>query len=330
MDAPLLLMGYDPGPEGRALAAAEIGDVAEILHLPDLADRAGALRRATVLLARNTAQELLPGEAALLRGARLVQFLTAGLDYIPLRDLPAEVPIANNAGGYAEPMAEHALAMVLAAAKRLMEEHAALARGEFHQFRMNRMLAGGVCGILGYGGIGAACAKLFRALGMRIHAVRRRATPGPGLDWIGTPDRLDELLAAADVLIVSVPLTGATRGMLGARELGLMKRDAILVNLARGEILEEAALFAHLRAHPDFTACLDAWWVEPVRHGAFRMDHPFMTLPNVIGSPHNSGSVHGWREESLRRALANCRRALAGETPWHLIGAEERASAPEG
>jgi glycerate dehydrogenase len=329
MDRPLLLIGYDPGTDGRALAAAELGDVAEILVLPDCADRAAALRRATVLVARNTREELRPGEADLLAGVRLIQFLTAGLDYVPLRALPAGVPIANNAGGYAEPMAEHALAMVLAAAKRLMEEHAALARGEFHQFRMNRMLAGGVCGILGYGGIGAACATLFRAMGMRIHAIRRRVAPEPGLDWIGPPERLDEMLAAADVLIVSVPLTDATRGVLDARALARMKPDAILVNLARGEIIEEAALFAHLQATPRFTACIDAWWVEPVRHGVFRMDHPFLTLPNVIGSPHNSGSVHGWRTEALRRALANARLVLTGQAPANLIGAEERASAPD-
>ena len=330
MGKPLVVVTFDLGAKGRSTVEAELGGSAEIVCLPGLDEvaRREALTGATVLLARNTGTELRPSEPALLRRARLVQFMSAGVDFIPLRDLPAEVPVACNGGAYAEPMAEHALAMALAAAKRLLPEHAALARGEFNQFKPNRMLAGGVCGILGFGGIGIATARLMRCLGMRVHAIRRSPPAGAPADWIGTPDRLDELLAASDVLVVSLPLTRATRGLIGARELGLMKPDATLVNLARGEILDERALYEHLVATPSFTACLDAWWVEPVRHGEFRMDHPFMALPNVIGSPHNSASVRGWREVALRRAVSNCRRALEGLRPHHLVGDDERATWP--
>ena len=178
--------------------------------------------------------------------------------------------------------------------------------------------------MLGFGGIGAATARLMRAIGMRVHAINRRGAGDEPVDWMGTPDRLDELLTASDVLIVSLPLTRATERLIGARELSLMKRDAILINLARGEILDEAALYAHLVASPGFTACIDAWWVEPIRHGEFRIDQPFLTLPNAIGSPHNSASIDGWQDIGLARAVANCRRALLGETPLHLIGPDER------
>jgi phosphoglycerate dehydrogenase-like enzyme len=232
--------------------------------------------------------------------------------------------VATNGGGYAEPMAEHGLAMALAAAKRLLVEHGNLARGEFNQFVSNRMLAGGICGVLGFGGIGVATARLMRSMGMRVHAINRRGRSAEPVDWIGTPDRLDELLAASDVLVISLPLTRASERMIGAHELSRMKDDAIMVNLARGEIVDEAALYEHLKTHPAFTACIDAWWVEPIRHGEFRMDHPFLQLPNVIGSPHNSAVARGSREVALRRAVANCRRVLVGEAPLHLIGPDER------
>ncbi|MGO8917405.1 MAG: 2-hydroxyacid dehydrogenase [Stellaceae bacterium] len=321
-----LLVTFELPAEQRGLIAEALGTLAQAVYLADLAPaaRAEALRGADVLLARNTARELRPGELALIGKARLVQFVSAGVDFIPFRDFPPTVPVAGNRGAYAEPMAEHALAMALAAAKRLFIEQARLARGEFNQFTPNRMLAGGVCGVLGFGGIGVATARLMRALGMRLHAINRRgATPEP-VDWIGTPDRLDALLAAADVLVISAPLTRATERLIGARQLALMKRDAILINLARGEIIDETALYRHLVAEPRFTACIDAWWIEPVRHGAFRMDQPFLDLANVIASPHNSASVTGWREVALRRALENCRRVLGGEAPLHVIAAEER------
>jgi len=326
VNAQTLVVTFDLGGAERAVVAEGLGGSIDAVYLPDLAEaeRDAALRRATIVLSHNTGKELRQGEHGLLAGAKLIQFLTAGVDFIPLHELPPGVPVASNGGAYAEPMAEHALAMTLAAAKRLLVEHAALQRGAFHQFTMNRMLAGRTCGILGFGGIGAATARLMRAVGMRVHAINRSGRAEAQLDWIGTPDRLDELLAAADVLVISLPLTRTTQGMIGAPQLDRMKRDAILVNLARGEIIDEGALYAHLRANPDFTACIDAWWIEPVRHGTFRLDHPFLELPNVIGSPHNSGSVPESRGTGLRRAVANCRRVLRGEAPLHLVAEDDR------
>ncbi len=322
-----LLVTFELDERHRQDVVAALGGAGELVYLSDLRPeaRAPALSTASVVLARNTGKELQPQEPALLGNARLIQFMTAGVDYIPLDRLPADLPVACNGGAYAEMMAEHAVAMALAAAKRLLIEQEALKRGQFNQFTSNRMLTGLTFGVFGFGGIGIATARLMRAFGMRVHAVNRRGASEEPTDWIGTTERLDELLAASDVLLVSTPLTRATMGRIGARELGLMKEDAILINLARGEVIDEAALYAHLLAHPRFTACIDAWWVEPVRHGEFRMDHPFMDLPNVIGSPHNSASSDRSLSIALGRAVANCRRMLTGQAPLHLIGADERA-----
>jgi len=321
-----LVVIYELEGGGRQIVADAMAGAADVVYLADLDDagRAGALRKADAVLARTT-RELRQGEIALLKDARLVQFINAGIDFVPLADMPAGVQVATNGGAYAEPMAEHALAMALAAAKRLLVEHGALARGEFNQFARNRMLAGGVCGILGFGGIGIATARLARGIGMRVHAINRRGRSEEPTDWIGTPDRLDGLLESSDLLVICTPLTPATLGLIGAPQLARMKDDAILVNVARGEIVDERALYERLVAFPKFTACIDAWWIEPIRHGTFRMDQPFMTLPNVIGSPHNSAAaISGMGAVGLQRAVANIRRALAGETPLYLVPPEDR------
>jgi len=322
----LALVTMQPDDARRRLAAEALEGIARVEFLADHDDagRRGALDEASVLLSHNVVKELHADELASLGHLELLQCVTAGVDFIPFDRLPPEVPVAVNAGAYAEPMAEHALAMILAAAKRLLVEHENLKRAEFNQFTRNRMLTGMTAGILGFGGIGVATARTLRAVGMRVHAINRRGASDEPVDWIGTPDRLDELLAASDALILSLPLTARSEGMLGERELALMKDDAILVNLARGEIVDEGALYRHLQAHPAFTACIDAWWVEPIRHGEFRMDHPFMDLPNVIASPHNSASVSGWQQVAFGRALENCRRVLQGEAPRFVIGEDER------
>ena len=326
LNRPLLVVAFELSERRKVIVADALAGAARVVYLTELDEtaRGEALRNTSVLLTFNTAKELPPGEAALLKGAQLIQFMIGGVDFIPLGELPEGVPVATNGGAYAESMAEHAVAMALAAAKRLFLEHENLKRERFNQFTRNRMLAGGVCGIFGFGGIGAATARLMHGIGMQVHAINRHGRTDERVDWIGTPERLNELLDASNVLLISAPLTRATYGLFGAAELRRMKDDAILVNVARGEIVQEKPLYDHLVKNRRFTACIDAWWVEPVRHGEFRMDHPFLDLPNVIASPHNSAQGTGAHDISLRRAVENCRRALTGETPLHLIGPDER------
>ena len=207
--------------------------------------------------------------------------------------------MAGNVGAYADPMAEHVLAMALALAKRLPQNQARMAEGIFDRAETLR-LRGRTVGILGYGGIGKACARLFRPFGTRIYAINTSGRADENADQAGTLADLHDMLAAADIVVVTLPLTRATRGLIGAPELGLMKADAILVNVARGAIVDEDALFEHLKAHPDFCAGIDTWWDEPKPGQPFRPRLPFLSLPNVIGSPHNSGDVPGMSSASIR------------------------------
>jgi hypothetical protein len=153
-----LVVAFALNQKRKAIVADALAGASGVVYLTELDEtaRTEALRNTGVFLTFNTSKELRPGEAKLLDGARLIQFMIGGVDFIPLGELPEGVPVATNGGGYAESMAEHALAMALAAAKRLVLEHENLKRGQFNQFTRNRMLAGRVCGIFGFGGIGAA------------------------------------------------------------------------------------------------------------------------------------------------------------------------------
>jgi phosphoglycerate dehydrogenase-like enzyme len=323
---PRVVVSFRASPELREAIASTLAGTAEISYLAELdhGDRAGALESARALLSLSFERELEgPEEFRRIATVGLVQLLSAGADNVPFERLAPGVPVASNAGAYAQPMAEHVLALTLALAKRLPQNQAALARGEFDQRTPNREIRGSVVGILGFGGIGRASATLFRALGARIHAIARGDPAGEGIDWTGTLEDLDALLAVAEVLVIALPLTRSTRGLIGRRELELMQPEAILVNPARGAILDEDALYEHLREHPSFSAGIDAWWQEPRRHGSFATRRPFFELPNLLGSPHNSAITRGSLAAATRAAAENVRGFLRGEPQQHLVDRSE-------
>ena len=140
-------------------------------------------------------------------------------------------------------------------------------------------------------GIGKATAKLMQAFGAKILAINTSGNTNEKVDFIGTIKDLKYALNNADFIVISMPLSRSTKGLIGEKELSWMKPDAILVNVARGEIINEKAFYEHLKSHPDFKAGIDAWWIEPFKFGKFEIHYPFFDLPNVIGSPHNSSRV---------------------------------------
>ena len=325
MDKPNIVVTFQPIQGQQKFLTEQLGESATLTFLTELdpGHREQALEEATILLAWNFPREIQLQEYALLRRVLFIQLLSAGADHMPFVDLPPRIVVAGNPGAYAAPMAEHVLAMTLALAKHLPVQQQKLKQSQFDQFTPNRMLSGMTAGILGYGGIGRATARLMRAFGMRIYAINTSGSSSEPADFVGTLRDLERVLRESDVVVLSLPLTRTTRGLIGERELGWMKPDAILINVARGALLEEGALYTHVKSHPDFLLGIDAWWTEPFLAGQFRMEYSFLDLPNVLGSPHNSGVVPGVLMSASRQATDNIKRFLTGEQVTGIVRRED-------
>jgi phosphoglycerate dehydrogenase-like enzyme len=239
-----------------------------------------------------------------LRRLAVVQTLSAGTDWVQAV-LPAQATLGSARGARDGPVAEWIVGALLGVSARLLEfAH----RREWELDQGIDDLESWTVLIVGMGSIGHRVAELLTPFRSRVVGVASHAHDGlHGIDELGA------LLPDADAVVVLAPLTDGTRGLIGARELGVMKPDATLVNVARGAIVDEQALYAHLAANPRFSAAIDAWWDEPRGGGQFHTNYPFFELPNVLGSPHNSGDVPGIEEFAARRAAENVRRFLRGE-----------------
>jgi glycerate dehydrogenase len=322
-----ILIAYDTEQANREMLK-EVLSGADIKFLSDIeqGERSGVIGRAEVIITLNPAKEFSTEELGLLRSIRLIQLITAGAEHLPFSQLGAEAKIASNPGAFAEPMAEHILAMVLAFTKRLCVNQAKLKQGEFDQKTENRNLRGLAFGVLGFGGIGQAAARIMRAVGLRILAINTSGVTAEQVDFIGNMDDLEYLLKNSDVFLVSIPMNIRTKGLIGSRELSAMKPDAILINVARGAIIDEQSLYRHLVEHPDFCAGIDTWWIEPSMDGEFKVNYPFFDLPNFLGSPHNSSITPGTLDNAIRLAAENVAVFLSGGQIRGEIRREDYAS----
>ncbi len=318
-----VVVSFKAEPEHRRIIEEAVGDVAEVLYLQDMPEdkRSEAIMDAEVVLAIYPDREI--GDLSLLRGVKLIQIVWAGVDHVPFKDIPESVVVASNSGAYAEPMAEHVMGMVLALAKRLLPNHLKLAKGIYDRHTLNKEIRGKNLGILGFGGIGKAVARAFRCFDMKVWAINRSGRTEEPVEFIGTLRDLDRVLKVSDVLIISLPLTKETRGLITRRELNLMKRDAILINVARADIVVQRDLYEHLKENPEFQAGFDVWWREPFRGEPFSVDYPFFDLENFLGSPHNSNIVPGMFPKALRMAAENIRRFLLTGKAKNVIRRED-------
>lgn len=272
------------------------------------------LLKSEIIIAWNPTRELEMFDKSLFRNFHLIQLLSAGYDHLQFDMFPDSCVIAANQGAYASPMAEHTVAMILSLAKKLRLYHNRMAEGKFEQMKsITRQIKGATLGIIGFGSIGKEVAKLMRGFDVKIMALNTSGKTTEAVDFIGTLNNLDHLLIHADFVVISIPLTSETDGLIGKRELELMKKDAILINVARGPIIKEKDLYEHLKSHPDFSAGIDTWWIEPFKFGEFKINYPFFELPNLLGSPHNSSMVENIMIEGARKAAENVKRFLNDE-----------------
>jgi glycerate dehydrogenase len=312
-----VVVTYEPEDDERRAIKDGLEGLVKTIYLKDADEnnRNQLLREADVILSISfSSKEIVREEIPQISNVKLIQLVFAGADNVPFKLLPERVTIACNSGAFAEPLAEHVLAMVLALAKSLVLKHELLKEGIFNQTGLNKYLKGCVCGIIGLGGNGMAVAKIMRALGLRIYAVDVSPSPKIEVDFFGSPqENLLEVLRDSEVVVLTVPLTRQTRGMIGREELNEMKKDAILINVARGEVIEQEALYKHLLENREFKVGIDTWWEEPVIHGAFRLKYPFFNLPNVIGSPHIADMVPGTMLTATKLAVENIKNHLRGK-----------------
>lgn len=234
---------------------------------------------------------------------KIVSVWGTGTDHIDLAAAAKHaVTISNTPAVSAPSIAEHALTLMLAAARRIPQQDAAVRAGDWPRGQSIE-LRGKTLGIVGLGAIGRRFGELGRGIGMRVIAWTLHPNPALGFELVD----LDELLRSSDVVSLHLRLSDQTKGMIGAREFGLMKENAILVNTARGAIVDEAALVDALTTNRIRGAGLDVFTSEPLPAG-----HPLTRLTNVVLTPHCAGITPEALEAGLQMAVDNVRSFLAG------------------
>jgi phosphoglycerate dehydrogenase-like enzyme len=253
---------------------------------------------------------------------RWIHVSAAGVDSLLFPEMVAsEVVITNGRGLHSVAMAEHTLGVILAFVRNLhlardaQRERAWIADTLWRGNPPLGELAGTTLGLVGLGSVGSAIAVRARPLGLRIVAARRRPSSDPApADAQWGLDRLDELIAAADWLVLSPPLTAETRHLMDARRIALMKPSAVLINLGRGALVDEPALIAALESHRIAGAALDVFAEEPLPASS-----KLWAMPHVIVTPHISGLGPRYWERAMALFERNLSAFLAGRPMENVV-----------
>jgi phosphoglycerate dehydrogenase-like enzyme len=235
---------------------------------------------------------------------RWIHSRSAGLDELLFPELAeSAVPLTNARGVFSEILGEFVIAAVMFFAKGLRRMVRSQEAGVWDQFDTVEV-AGRTMGVVGLGDIGKAAARRAEALGLRVIGVGRA----------DGPERKHDVLARSDYVVLSAPLTPETRGFIGEAELRAMKPDAILINVGRGPLVDEAALIAALREKRIGGAALDVFDHEPLPAG-----HPYFALDNLLLSAHSADHTPDWQQRAMQLFLDNFERYRQGEPLRNVV-----------
>jgi phosphoglycerate dehydrogenase-like enzyme len=265
---------------------------------------AQAAPEADVILNWTGSRELLQQVWRMAPCVRWVHSRSAGLDELLFPELAeSPVPLTNARGVFSEILGEFAMGAVLFFAKGFRRMVRSQEAGVWDQFD-TMAVAGQSLGVIGFGDIGKAAARRAEAMGMQVLPLRRET---------GQQGKLD-LLARSDYVLLSAPLTPETRGIVGAAELRAMQPGAVLINVGRGPLVDEAALIAALREKRIGGAALDVFDQEPLPAG-----HPYYTLDNLLLSPHSADHTPDWKQRAMQMFLDNFERYRKGESLRNMV-----------
>ena len=289
-------------------------DVAEVDHRAADERAMSVFARAEILVSVDFAAGLPP-----MPRLRLVHIPAAGLDAVDLAAVPQGCRVCN-VFEHDIGVSEYVMAAMLYFTIGLVSKSERFRSGSWTDsprvgapFRPE--LAGRTVGLIGYGHIGRAVARRAKAFGLRVMALARtRRDLDPPPDWLGEPGELPALLEAADFVVVACPLNEATRGLIGPSEFAHMKPEAVLINVARGPIVDEDALYEALASRTIRGAVLDVWYryPEPGAAAVRPARRPFHHLDNVVMTPHCSGWTEGLMERRFAVIIDNIQRLRDG------------------
>ncbi|PYO03531.1 MAG: lactate dehydrogenase [Candidatus Rokuibacteriota bacterium] len=250
---------------------------------------------------------------------KLVQLLSAGYDRVDVEAArKAKVPVANNGGANAIAVSEHAILLMLAVLKRLVSFHNDVVAGKWRPSIADPPvyeMSGRTLGIVGLGNIGKKVARRAAAFDMRVQYYDIARLSEDQEDALGVRFVLfTELLRTSDIVSLHVPLDDTTRNLIGARELAMMKKSAVIINTCRGPVIDESALYKALKDRQIAAAGLDVMVEEPPSP-----NHPLFTLPNVTLTPHSAGPTWENWTARFRNGFDNIERVAAGRAPKWVI-----------